>query len=555
MSEIRDNRQSIEGDPSPSPGTRGGISRRTLIRGAVAAAGAGFASALGVKAQVTGVMPGGGTIPLRLPKGALPYLDPKQYAHNMEIISFTPGIEFNGGEPLMNLWAKGVRRMLPGGEGWLDISDPRKPEIIETAVKPRGCIAYNTRLGKWIAMGSAGQPITSSRPAFPHGQHHEEERARTNGYKGLRGIRTWDITDPLNAQLLQEFSIGTTGWGSHMNFYDGGQYAFLAAGWDDSFFFENTQRTYGAGMMVVDLSDPAHIKEVSKFWIPGQRRGEEEEYKKYWFAGDGAAWNGTHCAPAVPKRIEDGGRYGYGGHGHYGFVVYDFADIKKPRAAAQLQYDMETPGGIPYHTVYPLTADPSNPKLRNIVVGLSETVQADCREPVRFPRVIDVADPANPRIIGFFPRPKAPKDAPYADFCMARGRFGTHNCQAWVAPGTARPEILAVTWFAAGLRIHDLSDPTQPKEVAWFVPSRDGDINDYSSWWRGTSETVFVEWDRNLIWLGTHAGTYCVSTPALGKPVLEPRKIERWTVPHCNVGWDDATPTAFFFGRGLRDLV
>jgi hypothetical protein len=38
--------------------------------------------------------------------------------------------------------------------------------------------------------------------------------------------------------------------------------------------------------------------------------------------------------------------------------------------------------------------------------------------------------------------------------------------------------------------------------------------------------------------VGTHAGTYCMSTPSLGDPVLEARKIESWTVAHANVGWD-----------------
>lgn len=70
------------------------------------------------------------------------------------------------------------------------------------------------------------------------------------------------------------------------------------------------------------------------------------------------------------------------------------------------------------------------------------------------------------------------------------------------------------------------------------VPSRDGDMDDYMSWYRGTSENVFVEWDRNLIWLGTHEGSYCLSTPALGEPVLKPRKVAKWSVPHGNVGWD-----------------
>ncbi len=545
---------SSEHNTRASADERKGISRRALLRGALAAAGAGVAGAVSARAQVTGLMPGGGTVPFRLPMGALPYLDRKQYINNMEIISFLPGVEIAGGEPLMNMWAKGPQRMIGAGQGWLDISDPRKPVFVKAPSRIQGCVAYNTQLKKWIMMSSAGQPITRAVPEFPYGQYHKELADESNNYTGLRGIRTYDITDPAKPNLLQEFSIGKTGWGTHMNFYDGGKYAYLAAGWDDQFRMENAQRTFGSGLMIVDLSDPANVKEVSRWWVPGQRYGEEEEYKKYVFAGDRAAWNGTHSAPSVPVRVEDGGRYGYGGFAHFGFYVFDFSDITKPKPAGRLLYDFETIGGIPYHTVYPVIADAAHPRLRNIVIGVSETIQADCREPVRFPRVFDVSDPANPRIIGLFPRPKAPKDAPYADFCMARGRFGTHNTQAWLAPGASRPEILAIAWFVAGMRIHDISDPTEPKEVAWFVPPRDGEMDDYESWWRGTSETSFVEWDRNLIWLGTHAGTYCLSSPALGKPVLEPRRIERWTAPHCNVGWDDQTRASVYFGRSASQV-
>ena len=90
------------------------------------------------------------------------------------------------------------------------------------------------------------------------------------------------------------------------------------------------------------------------------------------------------------------------------------------------------------------------------------------------PYVVDVKDPRNPKIIGFFPRPVAPPDAPYTDFCFARGRFGSHNTQCWLAPGASHPEIIAISWFNAGVRIFDISNPTAPKEVAWFVPPRDG---------------------------------------------------------------------------------
>ena len=55
-----------------------GISRRALLKGAASATLAAAAGAVGLKAQVTGLMPGGGTVPFRLPLGSLTYLDRKE---------------------------------------------------------------------------------------------------------------------------------------------------------------------------------------------------------------------------------------------------------------------------------------------------------------------------------------------------------------------------------------------------------------------------------------------------------------------------------------------
>lgn len=84
---------------------------------------------------------------------------------------------------------------------------------------------------------------------------------------------------------------------------------------------------------------------------------------------------------------------------------------------------------------------------------------------------------------------------------MARGRFSSRVMQHRIAPGKARPKIVALSYLNAGLRLFDISEPTEPKEVAYFVPPRDGEMDDYLSWRRGTTEAVFIEWDRNLIWL------------------------------------------------------
>lgn len=523
------------------------LSRRSLMK---TAAGAMFGAAVGARGQVTGLKPNSGTPNFPLAEGARTVLDKKQYAHNMEVIAHISGSTIAGGEPLMAMWARGKQRLLPANGGFLDVSDPKKPVVLVKGVtRGPGAVVYNTQLKKWIMMCTAAAPLTSATPEYPDGQYDKPLRDKSVNFKGLRGIRNYDITNPEKPELLTEFNTGEKGNGTHHNFYDGGKYAYLDCGWDDQLRMENHQRPFSNAIMIVDMSDPSKVKEVSRWWVPGQRFGEEEEYKKYIFAGDKTSWTGNHGALSVPKRVEDGGNVGYGGFGAFGMYVMDLSDIQHPKPFGHVQYEFNALGTIPFHTCYPVIADAGHPRLQNLVVAAHEALEADCREVYHTPYVVDVKDPRNPKIIGLFPRPAAPPDAPYTDFCLARGRFGSHNTQCWLAPGASRANIMAMAWFNAGVRVFDISNPVAPKEVAWFVPPQEGEIENYESWWRGSTENVFVEWDRNLIWIGTHEGSYCLSCPALGKPVLEARKVDRWTVPHCNVGWDDQASRAFYFGR------
>lgn len=535
MSQIPNHQEPGVEPSDSSEHRRDGVTRRQILTGAAGAA-VGLAGSMSVQAQYSGIMEGGLGVPFRLPLGALNYLDRNEYIHNMEIISYTEGRSISSGEPLMAMWAQGDQRLLPSGTGWLDLSNPRDPEWIDAGVRIQGAIAYHEATNRWIMMRSHGQPLSGAGPEFPHGRWHEERRRQAESYRGLRGISTWDITDPTTPKLLNEFSTGTTGSGTHHNYYDGGGYAYLDAGWSSQFRMENAQRPNGNGLMIVDLSDPENVTEVARWHVPGQLYGEETEYYKYWFAGDHAAWTASHGAPSTPVRVEEGGRYGYGGFGHFGMITFDFSDIRNPKPVSQLIWDNETIGGIPYHTVLPIVD--GNGNFNDIIIGLPEAIEPDCREPYKPAQVIDASDPANPEIIGLFRRPVAPEDAPYADFCLSRGRFGTHNTHSFIQPGASNPDLVATTHFNAGVRLTDISDPTKPREVAWYLPPRGGEMDNYNSWRRGDTETVFIEWDRNLIWVGTHAGTYCLSSPALGRPVLQRREIERWTVPHGNRGWD-----------------
>src|SRR5580693_4484190 len=215
------------------------FSRRSLL----GAAAAGMTGSIAARAQVSGLTPDGGTPPFRLALGALDFLDRKSYIHNMEIHATLAGSTISGGEPLMAMWAKGKQRLLPAGGGFVDVSDPKNPVVLNKAVvRGNGPVVYNTKLKKWIMMTTAAAPLSSAIPQYPRGQYDKELRDKSVNYKGLRGIRTYDITDPTKPMLLEEFSTGEKGNGTHHNFYDGGKYAYLDCGWDDQLRLENHQR-------------------------------------------------------------------------------------------------------------------------------------------------------------------------------------------------------------------------------------------------------------------------------------------------------------------------
>jgi len=71
--------------------------------------------------------------------------------------------------------------------------------------------------------------------------------------------------------------------------------------------------------------------------------------------------------------------------------------------------------------------------------------------------------------------------------------------------------------------------------VGYFIPPQPGSLDDYLSYPRDT-DNVFVEWDRRLMWVATGTGIYLITSPALGKPMLEPTPVKQWSLPGLNVG-------------------
>jgi hypothetical protein len=75
-------------------------------------------------------------------------------------------------------------------------------------------------------------------------------------------------------------------------------------------------------------------------------------------------------------------------------------------------------------------------------------------------------------------------------------------------------------FYNAGVQIFDVSGPSDPTIVAYFVPRFDTErVPDYA---RGNlAHGIYVEYDRNLVWLFANHGMYVLSTPVLGEPSFE----------------------------------
>jgi hypothetical protein len=256
-----------------------------------------------------------------------------------------------------------------------------------------------------------------------------EERYR-GGDPFSSGMLVYDVTDPFAPSPIGRFDSG--GLGVHRIVYRGGRYAYVSAtphGFDTRIW------------LIIDLEDPEKPVEAGRWWYPGQHRG----------GGEVPDWPEGKVFAAHHALLHD--EVAFLGCGDANLVVLDVADVRRPTVISELRW---TPGGHT-HTAMPLVG-------RGLVVVTDEAVNDLCDEEEKLVRVIDVSDVKNPVVLAVCPPPDR-------SFCKRGLRFGPHNLHENY-DGSYRSETLVfVTYFNAGVRVYDLSDPAAPQEVAHWVPA------------------------------------------------------------------------------------
>ncbi len=307
----------------------------------------------------------------------------------------------------------------------LDVTDPTAMEVVAT-------IPGFERSATWQVQVADGVLVEGI-------EHRPEAWGGDPDQPGDEGILLWDVSDPRSPQLLGQWRSGARG--VHRNHYDGGRYVHVAAskpGYEGNIY------------VVLDIEDPRHPVEAGRWFLPGQ------------FVAGGASPPRRISLHGPPYVVGDRAYLSYGAAG---VVILDVSDVTAPQLVSRLDIGAAFSSRIAMHTVVPV------PERRLLLVN-TEAIAEMSEEPYNFAGIVDVQDEREPRLISLMPIPVPGPDAAYPNFSRRGGRFGPHN-QHHPQRSTDlfhSDHIVFMTWFNAGVRVYDTSDPYLPREIAWFLP-------------------------------------------------------------------------------------
>lgn len=301
----------------------------------------------------------------------------------------------------------------PTGTTIVDVSDPRNPRQIARLDLPEGWHSHKVRVANDIMVVNHEKLGDAGDPAFGG------------------GLAIYDVKNPAEPKLLTKWV--TPGRGVHRYDFDG-RYAYISP---------TVEGYIGNIVMILDLIDPANPQEVGRWWIPGQWQAGGEEYP----------WHDW-----VPPRCHHPMRRGdrlYVSYWHHGFFILDISDMSKPSLVSAVNTSPSFPH--PTHTCLPM---PHPLKGRDVMIVADEDVAKLWDSAPAFTWIYDITNEANPTAISTFQVEGIDVDGapqpPMTGCHQPSERFSS--------------TVIPFAWFAQGLRLIDIADPFQPKEVGHFIP-------------------------------------------------------------------------------------
>ena len=364
------------------------------------------------------------------------------FVRNMKLIGYSDqGGREDGVQVMVNKGHAFVGHMFSKGFSVIDVRDPRNPEAGEIHAGAAQHLDHPSPDPRRPAAGDqcARHVRRAGVPGRAQVLHRLAQRSgrRGRGRAGSQrdwtaGLAVYDIANP--AEPRQIGFMPVEGGGIHRIWYTGGRWAYVSAmldGFTDYIF------------MTVDMADPTKPKEAGRYWLPGMNTA----------AGETPSW-GANRRFGLHHAIVNGDT-AYGAWRDGGLVMMDVSDRTKPKLIKHHNWSPPFGGGT--HNCLPLPD-------RNLLVVADEAVLDDCEDGIKYTWMFDIREPTNPVSISTFPTPDE------ADYCKKGAHFGPHNIHENRPDTFVSSDLIFATYQNAGIRVFDIRNAFQPKEVGAFVP-------------------------------------------------------------------------------------
>jgi len=304
------------------------------------------------------------------------------------------------------------------GTSVVDVSDLTRPRVITQLPAPARAHAHKTQYADGLLL------VNNER--YPYDAADPE---RT-------GVVVYDVSKAEAPRRVGFLDVA--GSGVHRIWWTGGRYAYASA--------RGRPGLHGASLITIDLRDPSEPKLHAEWSFPEQRRTGPDP-------GIRAPGRYPSCHHAIVR-----GDRAYAGWFDAGVVILAIDDGRLS-LVGQTDWTARA-GGHPYtHTAMPLGD-------RGLLVATDEAIDPDRTGAAKDIHLLDISTETAPCEIATFPVP--PQDRAHPPQGL---RFGPHNLHE-NRPGTFQSDtVVYATYFSAGLRVYDTSDPRAVVEIARFVPA------------------------------------------------------------------------------------
>ncbi len=312
----------------------------------------------------------------------------------------------------------------------VDVTDVANPRLVVQTELPYSHLRSNSLAIVDDVMLVAYQSVQPGQPGVGMGVYDI-----SSADEGPRRIGFMDLEGPYSR-------------GCHCLWWVDGEYAHLSTGAAD---FQPRNQSDDQFYMIVDVRDPEHPVEAGRWWVPGTREGDEAPPMwRHPLIDSGHRLHNANVYPQRPDRA-------YCCYLDSGVFILDISDKASPSVVGSINVAPPFPGFC--HTALPLFS-------RDLMVVTHEAVRNNGEDHPKLVWMMDIREETNPVIISTFPMPDT------EDFFSRGGRFGAHNVyENQPGPTCSQSDTLIYgTFFNAGVRVFDTSDPFRPEEVAYFVP-------------------------------------------------------------------------------------